>query len=89
MEPWKRGNGEKDLPSKVDMINNPPHYTQCEFEFIDMVDQLGTKEERIGFHRFTAMQYLWRMRDKGAPGEDAGKAGWHCERLAKVFREMS
>ena len=62
-----------------DMVNHPAHYTkQGKIECIEVLEQLDSAGH--DFHALTAIQYLWRYRDKGG-AEDLEKAVWYINRL--------
>ena len=52
--------------SKVDMVNNPPHYTKGSMETIDIMEAKSTPEEFKGHLKLTAMKYLTRAGIKKA-----------------------
>jgi len=68
------------LPGNLDMVNEPPHYTQGGIECIDAIRAALTPEEFRGFCKGNALKYVWREKHKGGD-EDMKKAGWY---LAKV-----
>ena len=66
--------------SDMDLINQPPHYTQGEIECIDAIEAALTPEEFRGYCKGNAFKYLWRMNHKGGR-ESLAKARWYVDRL--------
>ena len=64
-----------------DPINSPSHYTQANMEVIDILKEVLTKDEFIGYLRGNALKYQMRYKYKGNPGEDLQKAQWYVRRL--------
>lgn len=62
----------------TDMINHPPHYTQCRIEPIDVIE-----DWKLGFCDGNAVKYIARHKHKGAPVEDLKKARWYLDRLIR------
>jgi hypothetical protein len=62
-------------PLALDMINNPPHYTQhpSGIECIEVT-------EHMGFNLGNAVKYIWRADLKGDALKDLQKAKWYIER---------
>lgn len=69
----------------VDMVDNPPHYTQGNIECIDAMEAMLSEEEFIGFLRGNSFKYRWRMRDKRQPVQDLRKAQWYEKKLKDIF----
>lgn len=69
----------RDEPT-VDVINNPPHYTQGGIECIDAIQSALSPEEFRGFLRANVIKYVWRCEHKGGC-EDLRKAEWYLKRL--------
>lgn len=58
----------------VDLINNPPHYTNLAgIECIDAVEQMN-------FNIGNAVKYLWRCDLKDTPESNLKKALWYVKR---------
>ena len=55
---------------------NPSHY-QGDIECIDALRAALTPEEFQGYVKGSAMAYLWRLGQKDAPEQEAGKAIWY------------
>lgn len=60
---------------KVDMVNEPPHYTQhpSGVECIQVT-------EHMNFCLGNAIKYIWRAGSKGNAVEDLRKARWYLDR---------
>jgi len=71
----------------VDMVDNPPHYTQGNIECIDAMQAMLSEEEFIGFLRGNSFKYRWRMRDKRQPVQDLRKAQWYEKKLKDIFEK--
>jgi hypothetical protein len=69
---------------QVDLVNEPPHYTQGVVECIDALESIGIGQD---FCRGNAIKYLWRIGLKGDPVEDCKKAIWYCNRLLKLLEK--
>lgn len=67
--------------SEIDMVNNPPHYTQGGIETIDYIQAKSSPEEFIGFLRGNIFKYTTRIGLKGDAVEDAGKIEYFAKRL--------
>lgn len=71
-----------DLANPTDIsINHPAHYTRGRVECIEAMRAASTPEQFQGHLRLTALKYLWRYDQKGAPLEDLKKARWYLDRL--------
>lgn len=81
-------NYEKKEEQKIDMVNNPPHYTYGTMETIDIMEATSTKEELIGHLRNTALKYLLRFQRKNGV-QDLDKCIWYVERLKQTLKENS
>lgn len=63
----------------VDLINNPPHYTQGEgIEPIDFIESNG-----LNFCEGNVVKYVVRAPYKGTEIQDLKKAKFYLERLIK------
>lgn len=58
-----------------DPVNHPKHYTSHP-SGVECI----TVTEHMGFNLGSAMKYLWRADEKGAPIEDLRKAVWYIQR---------
>lgn len=69
-----------------DPVNHPDHYTQGQFEVIDVI------EDNLGFEGFegycagNVMKYVMRYRHKNGL-EDLKKARWYLNRLIEKLEE--
>ena len=89
---WQDDDDQDDVPNEhpvfsqpVDMVDNPPHYTQGNIECIDAMQAMLSEEEFIGFLRGNSFKYRWRMRDKRQPVQDLRKAQWYEKKLKDIF----
>lgn len=62
-------------PTKVDLINHPPHYTQSGVEPIDVIEAWD-----LGFCLGNTVKYIARHQHKGTPLADLKKAQWYLNR---------
>ena len=60
---------------KVDLVNNPPHYTQGGIEVIDFIEA-----KRLGYNLGNVVKYVSRVDDKDEPLENLRKAEWYLKR---------
>jgi hypothetical protein len=72
---------------KVDMVNNPLHYTQGGMETIDIMEAKSTPEEFKGHLKLTAMKYLTRAGHKESELQDAKKTQWYVNRWVKTLEK--
>lgn len=72
-----------------DEVNHPDHYTQGDIECIDAMRAQSNTEEFLGYLRLTAVKYLWRVRHKGNPVQDAEKARWFLNRLIAELERVA
>ena len=70
--------------SKIDLVNNPPHYNKHGVECIDAIQASMTEEEFKGYLKGNNLKYLWRYNYKGKPLEDLQKAKWYLDKLIEV-----
>ena len=68
----------------ADMVNHPPHYTG-DIECIDALKSLLSTDEYLGWLRGNAIKYLWRLRAKDNPKQDADKAIFFIRKLIEVL----
>ena len=68
-----------------DMVNNPSHYNQGRVETIEVIRDVLSKEQFIGYCVGNTMKYVSRHRHKNKPKEDLLKARWY---LNKAIEEM-
>ncbi len=65
----------KENSIKVDLINQPPYYTQGKIEVIDFIE-----DQQLGFHEGNVVKYVSRARHKGNELQDLKKARWYLNR---------
>ncbi len=58
-----------------DVVNSPQHYTQGQFEVIDVIEDWD-----LNFRLANAVKYIARHKHKGKPLEDLKKAAWYLQR---------
>ncbi|MFW3538220.1 DUF3310 domain-containing protein [Vagococcus fluvialis] len=75
---------DKDL-EEHDPVNKPKHYTQGEYEVIDILQDKLTPDQFEGFLKGNILKYTFREGIKNGT-EDMKKAAWYTARLIK-FRE--
>lgn len=73
----KKRKYNKRKNNKIDMVNNPPHYTQGGIEVIDFMKAKLSPEELKGYLKGQVIKYLSRGPLKGAEVEDYAKAEWY------------
>jgi hypothetical protein len=74
--------------STPDMINEPPHYNQFGIECIRAIEASMSKLEFEGYLKGNIIKYLWRLRYKGKPLQDANKAQFYLVRLIDKLKEQ-
>jgi len=61
------------------------HYCSGDYECIDVMRAISTRDEFVAFCRLTAIKYLWRLGKKDDPARELKKAEdymrWARERL--------
>jgi hypothetical protein len=67
----------------VDMVNNPPHYTNGGIETIDFIKAKLTPDEYRGFLKGTCIKYASRLGNK-LNTDDAGKLAWYAKKLGDL-----
>lgn len=70
--------------TKVDMVNNPPHYTVGGIEVIDYIKAKLTAEEFRGYLKGNMLKYTSRAGYKEDAGEDIGKLVWYANKLQET-----
>jgi hypothetical protein len=73
--------------TKIDMVNNPPHYTHGGIETITYIRAKLTPEQYIGYLRGNIEKYNSRIGLKGDSGEDAGKIAWYACELDRFINQ--
>ena len=71
--------------SKIDLVNNPPHYNQFGIECIEAIQASMTEKEFIGYLKGNTTKYLWRYNYKGKPLEDLQKAKWYLDKMINII----
>jgi hypothetical protein len=76
------------MDTKVDMVNNPPHYNKGKIETIDyIVDALG-EWEAVSYCQGNVIKYLsTRLFAKGDPIQDAKKAQWYLTKMIELMEQ--
>ena len=64
-----------------DDINKPLHYFRGGIDVIGFAERQFSAEERRGFYRISALKYVTRFQDKGAPVKDLKKAKFFIDKL--------
>ena len=62
-------------------INKPLHYFRGGIDVIGFAERQFSVEERRGFYRISALKYVTRFQDKGAPVKDLNKAKFFIDKL--------
>ena len=67
-----------------DDINKPLHYFRGGIDVIGFAEKQFSAEERRGFYRISALKYVTRFQDKGAPVKDLKKAEFFINKLIEL-----
>lgn len=67
-----------------DEINFPAHYFRGGIDVIGFAEKQFSAEERRGFYRISALKYITRFQDKGAPVKDLNKAIFFINKLIEL-----
>ena len=67
-----------------DEINKPLHYFRGGIDVIGFAERQFSVEERRGFYRISALKYITRFQDKGAPVKDLNKAKFFIDKLIEL-----
>ena len=67
-----------------DIINKPLHYFRGGIDVIGFAERQFSVEERRGFYRISALKYITRFQDKGAPVKDLNKAKFFIDKLIEL-----
>lgn len=81
----KRGRKPTIEKVKVDVVNQPPHYTTGGIETIDFIEAKLLRDEYIGYLKGNVLKYASRLGHKGDAVTDAGKLNWYTTRLARAL----
>lgn len=81
---------EEDNPNqnKIDMVNNPPHYTQGGIECIDAMEAAYGTEAVIMFCMCNAFKYQWRFNNKNGR-EDILKCQWYQNKMIQLQNKLA
>ena len=74
---------EETMSSKQDNdpVNHPSHYTQGGKEVIEIIQEVSSVEEFIGYCKGNILKYLARRNFKGFYKQDLQKADWYLDYL--------
>ena len=67
-----------------DDINFPAHYHKGGIDVIGFAEKQFSVEESRGFYRISALKYITRFQDKGAPVKDLNKAKFFINKLIEL-----
>ena len=67
-----------------DEINFPSHYHKGGIDVIGFAERQFSVEERRGFYRISALKYITRFQDKGAPVKDLNKGKFFIDKLIEL-----
>lgn len=81
----QRAHPAQNVPA--DLINSPPHYTAGAIECLDAIESALGRDGFVAFLRGQVIKYNWRLGLKCPAAEDAGKAAFYANRLAKTLEE--
>lgn len=68
----------------VDDINFPAYYHKGGIDVIGFAERQFSVEERRGFYRISALKYITRFQDKGAPVKDLNKGKFFIDKLIEL-----
>lgn len=74
--------------NKIDMVNNPPHYTQGGIECIDAMEAAYGTEAVIMFCMCNAFKYQWRFNVKNGR-EDILKCQWYQNKMVQLQNKLA
>lgn len=74
--------------NKIDMVNNPPHYTQGGIECIDAMEAAYGTEAVIMFCMCNAFKYQWRFNAKNGR-EDILKCQWYQNKMVQLQNKLA
>ncbi len=66
-----------------DDVNAPAHYLKGNKETIEIIKDIMTKDEFLGYLKGNVIKYVARFRFKGEPKKDLDKSLWYLNRLNK------
>lgn len=71
---------------RKEAVDHPDHYGgDTPYETIKVIQAKATKEEFIGFSKWTAYKYIDRATKSGREIEDYKKASWYLNNLVKFL----
>lgn len=76
---------ELPVEQQSDMVNNPNHYANRQFEVIDVMKDTMTEERFKGYLEGCVTKYMMRWDKKGNPLQDLKKAQWYLNKLIKTI----
>lgn len=71
-----------------DIVNKPEHYCSEKHECIDIMLQLFSVEEVIGFCKCNIFKYRFRANKKNGE-QDIQKAQWYEDKLIELNKELN
>ena len=90
-EPKSNADTEETMSSKQDndQVNHPSHYTQGGKEVIDIIQEVCSINEFIGYCKGNILKYLARRNFKGFYKQDLQKADWYLDYLLNCVQDPS
>lgn len=70
-----------------DVVNNPSHYADREYEVIDVLEDTLTEEQFEGYLAGNIIKYTMRWDKKGNAEQDLMKAEWYLKRLIDTLKK--
>ena len=81
---------EKENENKTDndMVNHPQHYKTGKYECIEVLKEILTHEQFVGFCKGNAIKYLWRTgkKEKDKTVEDLEKADFYLKAVIDFIK---
>jgi len=74
----------KEGQSKLNMVENPPHYNHAGIECIEAIEAALTPEEFKGYLKGNVMKYISRAGKKDATLQELNKAKTYLQWLCEV-----
>lgn len=72
-----------------DSVNHPSHYTQGGKEVIEIIQEVCSIDEFIGYCKGNILKYLSRRNFKGFYKQDLQKAAWYLDYLSNCVQVPS
>lgn len=82
------GNNINDSNNKVDMVNEPPHYTKHGMECVDEMILVFGKEAVMNFCLCNCWKYRYRAPYKGDTEENMEKSRWYLNKYNELKGSM-